>query len=539
VRASVLVYLAMEREATRDTLVGMFWPDFTEARARNALSQTLHRLRSDLGDWMRAEVEAVVVAEGVAIDARAFELAVERGDQAAALELYTGEFLVGWRLVEAHETQVWIDRQRARLAGLYEAAVVARIRELEEAGELALAVATARRWVELSPLAEDAQATLIQLLARSGARSEAGRQYRAFARGMAAEDLEISPAVADGLDRILAEAAASPPAAAASSRPGVLVEPFRNRTGRDELAALGPMIADWITEGLDRTGMVSVETLRVPAPDSGKEPTVVDEAPDFAAGSRTRFVVGGSYYRVSRELEVCGQVLDRKSGELAGAIEPVRVGPGDEEAAVARTRDRVMGLLATLLDQDWTGFPTPPELGSRPPTFEAYRAYCRGLDHFLREEYTRAIPELEAACRLDEGLTRQDVFYEHAGVREEELFAAAFKGVWSATYTLTGPRIALDYTGTVVGPMRLPAYDAPFERATRSETYSVHNLMATWRGTRGFEVYAGIRNLLDYTQPSPIVDPANPFGDSFDTAWVYGPLVGRSLVVGARYGLGR
>jgi DNA-binding SARP family transcriptional activator len=76
VRASLLVYLAMEREATRDTLVGMFWPDFTEGRARNALSQTLHRLRRDLGDWMRAEGEAVVVADGVALDACAFERAV-------------------------------------------------------------------------------------------------------------------------------------------------------------------------------------------------------------------------------------------------------------------------------------------------------------------------------------------------------------------------------------------------------------------------------------------------------------------------------
>jgi outer membrane receptor for ferrienterochelin and colicins len=137
------------------------------------------------------------------------------------------------------------------------------------------------------------------------------------------------------------------------------------------------------------------------------------------------------------------------------------------------------------------------------------------------------------------GITFQDVFYEHAGVREDELFAAAFKAVWSATYTLARPGIALDYTGTVVGPMRLPAYDAPFERATRSETYAVHNAMATWRGKNGVEVYAGVRNLLDYAQPSPITDPANPFGDSFDTAWVYGPLVGRSFVVGARYGLGR
>ncbi|MFO7894515.1 MAG: TonB-dependent receptor [Longimicrobiales bacterium] len=136
------------------------------------------------------------------------------------------------------------------------------------------------------------------------------------------------------------------------------------------------------------------------------------------------------------------------------------------------------------------------------------------------------------------GITVQDVFYEHEGARERELFAASFKGVWSATYT-TPWDVAVDYTGTVVGPMRLPAYDEPFSRPTSSETYAVHNLMVTWDAGDDVEVYAGARNLFDYTQPSPIVDPANPFGENFDTAWVYGPIYGRNLVVGGRYSLGR
>jgi DNA-binding SARP family transcriptional activator len=403
VRASFLVYLVMEREATRDTLVGMFWPELTEARARNALSQTLHRLRPDLGEWVRAEREAVVVSDEVAIDARAFERAVERSDHAAALDLYRGPFLAGWRLLEAHEIQVWIDRQRDRLARLHGAAVVARIRELEEVGALSLAVATARRWVELNPLEEDAQATLIRLLTLSGARSEAARQYRTFARAMAAEELEISTAVADGLDRELAGVSGAPAAAAAPSRPGVLVEPFRNRTGRDEMAPVGPMLADWVTEGLDRTGMVSItpvlETLRE-----------AEEGPALATPTRARFVVRGSYYLVSAGLEVRGQVVDQDRGEMAGMMEPVRVDAEDVEGAVARTRDRLLGLLAALLDQDWTGLPNPPELGSCPPTLKAYGAYSRGLEHFLREDYSRAIPELEEAGRLDDGFARPLLF---------------------------------------------------------------------------------------------------------------------------------
>ncbi|MFW6330102.1 MAG: TonB-dependent receptor [Gemmatimonadota bacterium] len=137
------------------------------------------------------------------------------------------------------------------------------------------------------------------------------------------------------------------------------------------------------------------------------------------------------------------------------------------------------------------------------------------------------------------GLTVQDVFFVDGGVREEEVYSADYKGTWSATYRLEDLDLDLDYAGTLVGPMRLPAYDAPFERPTRSETYTVHNLIGTWKGLDNVELYAGVKNLFDFTQPSPIVDPGNPFGDHFDTAWVYGPIYGRSLLVGGRYVLGR
>jgi outer membrane receptor for ferrienterochelin and colicins len=137
------------------------------------------------------------------------------------------------------------------------------------------------------------------------------------------------------------------------------------------------------------------------------------------------------------------------------------------------------------------------------------------------------------------GITVQDVFYEDGGERAREMFAPDFRGTWSASYTLERAGLTLDYAGQLVGPMRLPEYDAPFERPTRSTTYSLHNFMATLRTARGMEVYAGVRNMLDFTQPSPIVDPADPFGDHFDTAWVYGPVYGRSVVFGGRFVRGR
>ncbi len=48
-RASLLVYLALEREATRERIMAVLWPQRSEASARHALSQALHDPHGPLG----------------------------------------------------------------------------------------------------------------------------------------------------------------------------------------------------------------------------------------------------------------------------------------------------------------------------------------------------------------------------------------------------------------------------------------------------------------------------------------------------------
>jgi len=137
------------------------------------------------------------------------------------------------------------------------------------------------------------------------------------------------------------------------------------------------------------------------------------------------------------------------------------------------------------------------------------------------------------------GVTVQDVYTVEADQPADEFFAPNLRGVLSATYNARSLPLRFDYTGSITGPMRLPAYDAPFTRAERSPTYSIHNVQGSWRIEGGAELYLSVKNLSDYVQPSALVDPANPFGDDFDTAYVYGPLRGRHLMLGLRYGVGR
>lgn len=138
------------------------------------------------------------------------------------------------------------------------------------------------------------------------------------------------------------------------------------------------------------------------------------------------------------------------------------------------------------------------------------------------------------------GATLQDVYTEDAaGLREAEFFAPEVRGVLGATWNVRALPFRFDYTGSITGPMRLPSYDAPYTRPERSPTYSVHNVQGAWKVGGDAELYLSLKNVFDYRQPSPLVAPTDPFGDAFDTAYVYGPMRGRHVMVGLRYGAAR
>ncbi len=63
------------------------------------------------------------------------------------------------------------------------------------------------------------------------------------------------------------------------------------------------------------------------------------------------------------------------------------------------------------------------------------------------------------------GVTVQDVYTVEADQPADEFFAPNLRGVLSATYNARSLPLRFDYTGSITGPMRLPAYDAPFTRA--------------------------------------------------------------------------
>ncbi len=193
VRCALLVYLAVEREASRDELMGLLWPERPQDRARHALNQTVYELRRLLGDeWATVEGDRVRATEDVTCDATAFEAAATGGSPAEALALYRGAFLEDARLADTNAFETWTDRIRARLARLHRGARREAMDALLTSGDQAQALAMAREWVELEPLDDEAQHRFIELLAAAGHRSEAIQQYERYARRIRAE-LEVEP----------------------------------------------------------------------------------------------------------------------------------------------------------------------------------------------------------------------------------------------------------------------------------------------------------------------------------------------------------
>lgn len=183
-RLALLAYLALRanhRPVPRDSLLAVFWPESDEGRARGALRNALHFLRSRLGrSAVRSQGDRLGL-DGVWCDAPAFEDLLERGELEEALELYRGDLLEGFFLPDAPEFEAWLEEERGRLRRRAVDACWSLVDEAEGAGRVALAARYARRALGLAPTDEIGARRLLTLLARSGDVTGALRAHEEFA----------------------------------------------------------------------------------------------------------------------------------------------------------------------------------------------------------------------------------------------------------------------------------------------------------------------------------------------------------------------
>lgn len=157
------------------------------------------------------------------------------------------------------------------------------------------------------------------------------------------------------------------------------------------------------------------------------------------------------------------------------------------------------------------------------------------------------------------GGTIQDVSSTRNGVKSKQILTEQFSGTWALTYTIQPWKLSVDYTGNLYGPMRLPLLGDLDPRRANSPVWSIQNVQFTWKGIPKIEVYAGVKNLLNWTpnKGNPFLiarahDPFdkqvlfdnegkaiptsdNPYALTFDPGYVFAPNQGIRGFFGLRY----
>ena len=273
-RAVVLVAFLVVHAGTqqaRQRIAGLFWPESTDSQALTNLRRELHHLRQILEGERSLEVTSRDLCwrdtTTCRVDLRVFDIernaalaAAAAGDDdgillhaAAAIGAYRGELLPGvyddW-LVEARSH---LERQYADLCDLV---CAARART----GDLAGAVAAARRRVQLQPLEEVGYRTLMELQADLGDRSGAVSTYHHCASVLERElGIDPDPSTRKVFQRLTAQArpAAPPPVSAipgaGAGRLGLTAAQLFGRS-----AELGVLQDMWRAAKAGRRGLVLV-----------------------------------------------------------------------------------------------------------------------------------------------------------------------------------------------------------------------------------------------------------------------------------------
>jgi len=215
---SLLTYLVLHRDVPqqRQHLAFLFWPDATEAQARNNLRQLLHQLRQAFPDVVHfLSTDAHMLywhpVTPCYLDIAAFEQALKLADTAtrqndhnalqAALEqadsLYRGELLPGCY-------DEWILPERDRLHQHHLQVLEHLLRLFEGRGDHVTAIRYAQRLLALDPLSEDLYRRLMHLYALNNDRASALHVYHTCVTTLQREmGVDPDPATSEVYERLM------------------------------------------------------------------------------------------------------------------------------------------------------------------------------------------------------------------------------------------------------------------------------------------------------------------------------------------------
>lgn len=166
---------------------------------------------------------------------------------------------------------------------------------------------------------------------------------------------------------------------------------------------------------------------------------------------------------------------------------------------------------------------------------------------------------LTSGWKMMLGATLMDNTLTENGKKSKQLLTENFSATWGITYQIPKWKLNVDYTGNLYSPMRLPLASDLDPRSPNSPWWSIQNIQFTYVGFKNWEIYGGIKNLLNWTpaKSAPFLiarsedpfdknvqldavgnvfpTPDNPYAMKFDPSYVYAPNQGIRGFFGVRF----
>ncbi|MCU0634581.1 MAG: serine/threonine-protein kinase [Gemmatimonadaceae bacterium] len=183
----------------------------------------------------------------------------------------------------------------------------------------------------------------------------------------------------------------------------IAVAPLRVESPDSVASALGRYVADGISDGLSRVPGIRLVSSSDAALATAR--AELEQAPLAAALERALHVgtiITGTIYVTVDSLRAHAQLVDAHGGRVLGSTATV-VGTRDAaDSITAELRARMTGLVAALAGGRAEVL---PDGGAAPPTYEAYRAFDTGMQHFTAHRYRQALAAFTTAASLDSTFT--------------------------------------------------------------------------------------------------------------------------------------
>ena len=120
----------------------------------------------------------------------------------------------------------------------------------------------------------------------------------------------------------------------------------------------------------------------------------------------------------------------------------------------------------------------------------------------------------------------------------EKPLTSRYRGVLNLSYATKFKKWVFDFTTQLNGPSRIPWLNGYNSEIKESPVFPIFFAQVT-RNTKRIDVYLGAENILGYTQKNPIINATNPFDQGFESSFIWGPILGRKVYVGARIRIGK